>query len=311
MLRFRNLIDALDAAPANRPFVTAWIDEDERETVTFEEFRRRARWQAAVLREQHVGAGDRVIVIMPQGIGAMAAFVGAMMLGAVPAFLAYPNFKVEPAKYRSGLAGVTANLNARAVVIDDEFPEEMLGHVSLNEETKLICAKQGRAVGEDKEFLPTETKASDLAFIQHSAGTTGLQKGVALTHTAVLRQIEHLAQALSIDGRTDRVYTWLPLYHDMGLIACFILPMVCQQALTLIGCVYLILAPKAGSEGWQSIVDDICCSKTFKDYIHCASRPVLCWEVPASRGLGKTVESSGAGADDLVQAHAINQDVAG
>ena len=61
---------------------------------------------------------------------------------------------------------------------------------------------------------------TSLAFIQHSAGTTGLQKGVALTHAAVLRQIGHLAEVLRIDSR-DRIYSWLPLYHDMGLIACF------------------------------------------------------------------------------------------
>ena len=45
----------------------------------------------------------------------MAVFAGAMMLGAVPAFLAYPNFKIDPAKYRSGLAGVTANLERQGV----------------------------------------------------------------------------------------------------------------------------------------------------------------------------------------------------
>ena len=56
-----------------------------------------------------------VVIIMPQSVAAMTTFIGAMMLGAVPAFLAYPNFKVEPSKYRSGLAGVTANLNAKAV----------------------------------------------------------------------------------------------------------------------------------------------------------------------------------------------------
>ena len=49
--KFRTLIDALNAAPGERPFVTAWIDEDEREEVTFAEFRRRARLQAALLRE--------------------------------------------------------------------------------------------------------------------------------------------------------------------------------------------------------------------------------------------------------------------
>jgi fatty-acyl-CoA synthase len=46
-----------------------------------------------------------------------------------------------------------------------------------------------------------------------------------LTHAAVLRQLEHLVQALKIDGGKDRIYSWLPLYHDMGLIACFMLPM--------------------------------------------------------------------------------------
>src|SRR5271165_849634 len=230
LLQFRNLIDALDAAPASRPFVTSWIDEDERETVTFEEFRQRARGQAAVLSKHGVAAGDRVTVIMPQGIPAMATFVGAMMLGAVPAFLAYPNFKVEPAKYRSGLAGVTANLGAKAVVIDEEFPEEMLGHVSLSEDAKLIRAREGSG---GKDYPVAEIKPGDLAFIQHSAGTTGLQKGVALAHAAVLRQLEHLVRALSLDGSMDRAYSWLPLYHDMGLIACFILPMVCHMPLVM------------------------------------------------------------------------------
>ncbi|MGC1449864.1 MAG: AMP-binding protein, partial [Candidatus Sulfotelmatobacter sp.] len=115
LVRFRNLIEALDAAPANRRFVTAWIDEDERETLTFGEFRRRSRSSAAVLRDHGVTVGDRVVIIMPQGIPAMTTFVGTMMLGAVPTFLAYPNFKIEPSKYRSGLAGVTANLKARVV----------------------------------------------------------------------------------------------------------------------------------------------------------------------------------------------------
>jgi fatty-acyl-CoA synthase len=225
---FRNLIDALAAAPGERPFVTSWIDEDERETVTFAEFRRRARLQANVLHNHGVTVGDRVIVIMPQGIPAMTTFVGAMMLGAAPAFLAYPNFKVEASKYRSGLAGVTANLRAKIVVIDEEFPDDMLGHVSLAEATTLLRASGGGGPSKAASMPDFESHPESLAFIQHSAGTTGLQKGVALTHTAVLRQLEHLAGALRIDGAADRVYSWLPLYHDMGLIACFMLPMVCH-----------------------------------------------------------------------------------
>jgi fatty-acyl-CoA synthase len=248
LLRFRNLVDALDAAPAERPFITAWIDEDERETATFAEFRSRARVQAAVLGGHGVTAGDRVVIIMPQGIPAMTTFVGAMMLGAVPTFLAYPNFKVEPSKYRSGLAGVTANLHARAVVIDNDFPDEMLGHVSLTADTKLLRAAGGGA-GEGKELRDLSSVAAtiqgdSLAFIQHSAGTTGLQKGVALTHAAVLRQIGHLAEAVKIDGATDRIYSWLPLYHDMGLIACFMLPLACHVPVVMQGPVDWVMRPE-------------------------------------------------------------------
>jgi len=215
-------------APGDRPCLTLWVDEDEYETVTFAEFRTRATAQARMLWSQGVQPGDRVIVIMPQSIAAMTVFVGAMMLGAVPAFLAYPNFKIEASKYREGLAGVTANLSAKAVVTDDGFPSELLEHISLGEETRLMRASECPKTDESLVLPSFQAQPDDLAFIQHSAGTTGLQKGVALTHGAVLRQIDHLVQALEIDGTTDRIFSWLPLYHDMGLIACFILPFVCH-----------------------------------------------------------------------------------
>lgn len=240
MDKFNNLIQALEAAPPDRVFVTSWIDEDESVAVTFGGFRRRARSLALRLRENDVHAGDRVLIVMPQGIAGMAAFAGAMMLGAVPAFLAYPNFKIAPEKYRAGLTGVTANLNAKVVMIDDDFPEDMLSYVSLSRETTLLRAgavadenaenesRKEEGEGRDAQFTAPQLNKENLAFIQHSAGTTGLQKGVALTHGAVLRQIELLSRALNIDDATDRVYSWLPLYHDMGLIACFMLPLVCH-----------------------------------------------------------------------------------
>lgn len=245
LLPYANLIAALDAAPADRAFITHWIDEDEHEIVTFGEFRRRARVDARALHAQGVKYGDRVVLIMPQGIAAMAAFVGAMILGAVPAFLAYPNFKVEPAKYRSGLAGVTANLSARAVVIDQNFPQEMMECVSLCSDTKLLRAGTRERSAETAE-LPSssEIQPRSLAFIQHSAGTTGLQKGVALTHAAVLRQLSYLYDALKIES-TDRVYSWLPLYHDMGLIACFMLAMACHLPVVMQSPIDWVMQPES------------------------------------------------------------------
>jgi acyl-CoA synthetase (AMP-forming)/AMP-acid ligase II len=184
---------------------------------------------------------------MPQGISAMTTFVGAMMLGAVPAFLAYPNFKVEPSKYRSGLAGVTANLRAKVVIIDENFPDEILPCVSLGPETKLLRAGQnkGNLKQLDDGAHSAQIRPDALAFIQHSAGTTGLQKGVALTHAAVLRQLDHLSEALKIESASDRVYNWLPLYHDMGLIAAFMLPMVCHVPIVMQSPLNWVIQPES------------------------------------------------------------------
>ena len=110
------------------------------------------------------------------------------------------------------------------MVLDDDFPENLIGHVALGEETKLHS--RGRGTGKTAPTISVPMISADTtAFIQHSAGTTGLQKGVALTHGAVLRQLDHLTRALKIDN-TDSIYNWLPLYHDMGLIACFMMPLV-------------------------------------------------------------------------------------
>ncbi len=228
---FRTLPEALLAAPPEKPFVTMWTSEDEVHSVTFGEFTKHALQQAGYLRSQGVRTGDTVVLILPQGIPVMTAFAGAMFLGAVPAILAYPNFKVEPAKYRFGLQGVTANLKARLILVDQEFPDELMQHVRVEGAARLV-----RCDGEGSSAVTADVaqgiNPDQLAFIQHSAGTTGLQKGVALSHQAVLTQIHLLSQALRI-GPEDRIYSWLPIYHDMGLIACFMLPLVCHTPLVM------------------------------------------------------------------------------
>lgn len=227
LLEYENIVAALAAAPAERPFVTEWHEENEYFSVTFGEFRLRARSQALFLHGAGVRSGDRIVLVMPQGIALMAAFAGAMMLGAVPAILAYPNFKIDPAKYRSGLLGVAANLNAPFLVVDADFPEAFLADLALGGATKLLRSPNAIASSDKIMAFEAPILPDQLACIQHSAGTTGLQKGVALTHAAILRQLNHLVAALDITD-DDRLYSWLPLYHDMGLIACFILPMVCH-----------------------------------------------------------------------------------
>jgi acyl-CoA synthetase (AMP-forming)/AMP-acid ligase II len=169
------LIEALLAAPPEKPFISVWNDEDDIESVSFGEFVRLAKLQAAAFRVQGLTVGDRVILILPQGISLMTAFAGAMMLGAVPAILAYPNFKADPDKYAAGLAGVTKNLRASLVVVDDEFSTGLSDHITMADGACLLRSVIP-SLGSEEPALPEfSPDPQGLAFIQHSAGTTGLQ----------------------------------------------------------------------------------------------------------------------------------------
>src|SRR5205814_3022161 len=67
--------------------------------------------------------------------------------------------------------------------------------------------------------------SDSIGLLQHSSGTTGLKKGVALSYRSIVSQLDAYCRALKIDGVTEpRIASWLPLYHDMGLIASFLLP---------------------------------------------------------------------------------------
>lgn len=226
--RFRTLPEALLAAPPHLPFATVWNGDGAIESVTFGQFTHMARAQAARFAADGIRCGDTLIIVLPQGVPLLVAFAAAMLIGAAPSILAYPNFKVDPGKYHHGLTGVARNLKAAGIVLDDGFPAGLLEELTQDPQTHVIHAGAMTDAGVDLSSLPPVPVDPDaLAFIQHSAGTTGLQKGVALRHAAVLGHLDRLVDALHVNER-DSIYSWLPLYHDMGLIACFMLPLVCH-----------------------------------------------------------------------------------
>ena len=212
------------------------------QTVTFGDFRALVSGQAVFLREHGLISGDTVILVMPQGISLMAVFTAALYLGAIPSILAYPNSKADASKYRFGLTGISANLEARLIVVDDAFPEELMVHLHFGDQTNL-AKTDASLTPQPAQITPSPINPDQIAFIQHSGGTTGLQKGVALSHAAVLRQINHLASALRLSSE-DRIYSWLPLYHDMGLIACFMLPLICHLSVVMQSPTEWVLQPQ-------------------------------------------------------------------
>ena len=204
----------------------------EYEIFTFGQFLDLAEKFALFYQSRGLQSRAPIVLILPQGIPLMAGFVGAMMVGAIPTILAYPNFKVDAEKYQRGLSGVTSNIGADMIVVDEAFPARFQNYISQDRNTSIVQLVEQICDQTSEMSVHADPRPGDVAFLQHSAGTTGLQKGVALPHRTVLNQLEHQVTALQVRP-DDRIVSWLPLYHDMGLIACFVLPLVCHLRIVM------------------------------------------------------------------------------
>ncbi len=197
----------------------ALVDLAAGETYTRADFRAGVRHWAAALRAQDIPPGAVVWLLgLPPG-QTIVAFWGALWAGAVPAILAPLTEKLDPDIYWTRLAALATQSGARAVCTSPEFVPALGARLPLP-----IFTPEARPSG-DVDSKPHPVGPDDLAFLQHSSGTTGLQKGVMLTHGRALAQLEALATALALRP-TDRVVSWLPLYHDMGLITACLLPLL-------------------------------------------------------------------------------------
>jgi acyl-CoA synthetase (AMP-forming)/AMP-acid ligase II len=197
-------------------------DGDDWHRLDIAAFMKRALQFSAVLVDAGVVAEDIVLLILQHGIDAHAAFIGAMIIGAVPSLMPYPNVKQDTALYWSQHRQVFKHLSPRAILVYEAIhqavSEAALGSGAAILDLTMADAKAPAQPG----HVPP---GSAIALLQHSSGTTGLKKGVALSYQAINDQLEAYCQALQLqDVREPRIATWLPLYHDMGLITSFLLP---------------------------------------------------------------------------------------
>ncbi len=181
----------------------------------------RARDMAAALPREGV-----VLLFLPQSISAITAYVGCMWAGCIPSFMPLPSPKQDLDRYWASHKALLDIIKPTALLTNAENVAPMeaanLG-VSILEMTTLAGGSTPPATA------PSEA----IALLQHSSGTTALKKGVALSHRAIEAQIESYAQSLQMTA-ADVVVSWLPAYHDMGLIACTVAPLVLGQTIALL-----------------------------------------------------------------------------
>ncbi len=190
---------------------------------SFGQFHLRAASFAHAARALGIQPGQPVLVFLPHGVEAVAAFFGAMLAGGVPSFMPCPSPKQHPSIYWPAHRSLLQRIGPHLLVSDRRHAAQMAEHGLAPESAGILTVEQ---VGDDRRPCPDVTTDEDSpALLQHSSGTTALKKGVVLSHRAILRQVALYAERLAM-VEADGIASWLPLYHDMGLIACTVLPMV-------------------------------------------------------------------------------------
>lgn len=264
------------------------------ERISRAQFVQNAQIAAGALHNAGVQPGDLVILVLRHSPTLLYAFWGAMFLGATASIFPFLTEKLDPELYMERVKALVGHAQAKAVITFPEFEAPLRGLLEDSGCTVLStdelafpiispAAPPWLSASDDDAPAPTpvgEAGAAafsrqartaapdDIAFLQHSSGTTGLQKGVALSHRAVLNQLNAYSRAINLSP-SDVIVSWLPLYHDMGLIAGFVMPLAAGVPLVLMSPFQWVSSPKLLFQAIQRHRGTLCWLPNFA-YHHLA-----------------------------------------
>lgn len=175
-----------------------------------------ARTVGAGLAARGVGPGDRVLLVLPTGFEFVVAFFGAQLVGAIPV-PSYPPAALERAPRAIARLGHVARSCGAGLCVTGRALRPLLGELALGGGVRELVTVESLLEAGARDLPRHTPRPEDPALIQYTSGSTDRPKGVVLSHASVVANIHAFGQALGA-CRTDVVASWLPLYHDMGLI---------------------------------------------------------------------------------------------
>jgi fatty-acyl-CoA synthase len=176
-----------------------------------------------------------ILLLLPHSPELFLLQIGLVLSGKIPAVLPWPTTRVDGEKYQRNLLHQLGNLPADHLITVPRLAENLRDLVSFSVSAFAVPnhASFDAMFGDGltgaappaSHFVKSPTMPKDTLFLQFSGGTTGTQKCVVVTEKMLEQQAERLNAALAMTPQ-DCVVSWLPLYHDMGLIACLYFPLL-------------------------------------------------------------------------------------
>ena len=206
------------SSQADAPAFVFPLDDDCLQQLSWEGLHRVAHQYAAYIAGAGAGPGDTVVVLSSSVAEQVLGFLGAIAAGCVPTIVSYPSSKQSAASFAAMLSPVLTHSCARLLLYGKQFAQDVSG---LGEVTSLVPFPEFAAL--PPQIATIARHPDEPLFLQFSSGTTGTRKAVAVTETMLMNQAFAYARAVDLQA-SDKVVSWLPLYHDMGLLAAFLIP---------------------------------------------------------------------------------------
>lgn len=226
------------ARHGDRPHVRLYDDYTDGEVLSYAALESGASRVAAGLQAQGLEPGERVALMLPTGRDYFFAFFGAMLAGGVPVPIYPPVRRAQLEDHLRRQSRILATCEAACLVTNAEAERiaRLLGAAvsSLRHVTTVPALEAGQARHE-----PVPRAPDDTAFLQYTSGSTGDPKGVVLSHANLLANVRGDGRAMAARP-ADTFVSWLPLYHDMGLIGAWFgslyhaVPLVIMPPLTFL-----------------------------------------------------------------------------
>lgn len=267
-------------------------DENLSETLTYRELADRARLIASALQQENLRLGDRAILIYPPGFDLIAAFFGCLYAGviAVPVYPPLNSYLVE--KVQRVLENCQAKLLLTNVAVQNQLSKlKLLKKLSqtpfLNQVAKHYWPDKLELAQWDIEkisWLTTDNLSSKmselyhtvsigedtLAFLQYTSGSTGHPKGVMISHGNLMHNMTLLHKQCGVNSTTMGA-SWLPPYHDMGLIGSILTPFFCGGSTVLMSPISFLSTPVKWLKAITTYRATVCSAPNFA-YDYCARK---------------------------------------
>lgn len=266
------LIHLLRSRALNQPDGLAYVflsdGQSEESSLTYGELDRKARAVARRLQLADV-TGKRVLLLYPPGFQYIITFLGCIYAGAV----AVPVYPPRPNRSLLRLQAIAADAQAAVALTTSAILSRL---EPLLAQSPLLGSLQWMAIEEIDDGLADDWRepvinAETLAFLQYTSGSTGLPKGVMISHGNILHNSLTLSKAFEYDSNS-LVVSWLPVYHDMGLIGGVIQPLYGGYPCVLMAPLAFLQRPfrwlqaisryKATISGGPNFAYDLCVRKT-------------------------------------------------